>query len=64
MPKVRAKGLSDPYMDFLTSRQYGIQKHGLQDRLYKSMADDLLRSPPMWVHIYLITWSWVYIYNI
>ena len=47
MPKFRAKGLSDSYMEYLTSRQYGIQKHGLQDRLYKSLADDLLRSPPM-----------------
>ena len=47
MPKLRAKGLADPYMDFLTSRQYGIQKHGLQDRIYKSLADDLLRSQPM-----------------
>ena len=47
MPKLRAKGLSDPYMDFLTSRQYGIQKHGLQDRIYKSLADDLLRSQTM-----------------
>ena len=47
MPKLRAKGRSDPYLDFLNNRQYGVHKHGGQDRLYKSLADDLLRSQPL-----------------
>ena len=47
MPKVRAKGISDPYLEFLTNRQYGVKKHGVQERLFKNLADDLLRSQPL-----------------
>jgi len=47
MPKIRAKGISDPYLEFLTNRQYGVKKHGVQERLFKNLADDLLRSHPL-----------------
>jgi len=45
MPKHRVTGRGDPYRNYLEDRQFGFRRHGVMDRLYKRMADDMLNMP-------------------
>ena len=42
MPKHRVLGRGDPYRNYLENRQYGFRRHGVMDKLYRQMADDML----------------------
>eukprot|EP00090_Calanus_glacialis_P006803 TRINITY_DN15300_c0_g1_i1.p1 TRINITY_DN15300_c0_g1~~TRINITY_DN15300_c0_g1_i1.p1 ORF type:complete len:707 (+),score=213.18 TRINITY_DN15300_c0_g1_i1:85-2205(+) len=42
MPKQRVLGRGDPYRNFLEDRQFGVRRFGVQDRLARKMADDML----------------------
>jgi len=42
MPKQRVLGRGDPYRNYLENRQYGFRRHGVMDKLYRQMADDML----------------------
>ena len=49
MPKHRVTGRGDPYRNYLEDRQFGFRRHGVMDRLYKRMADDMLNMPDRFI---------------
>ena len=44
MPKFKMKGNSDPYLNYLQLRQYGVRKYGMADEIHKKLGEDLLNT--------------------